>query len=104
MQQASDLPGRGRIPRGSAPGDQDHSTVIGVRIGNRIDETSGALAEATQDKAVKDLVGLTTVPVPMDRGGQAAYAFFSDATLGADPKFQYALYQSAEADVEYCSP
>jgi len=49
--------------------------------------------------AVKDLLGLTTVPVPQNRGGEAAYAFFSDSTLGVDPDFQYALYESSQSDV-----
>jgi hypothetical protein len=49
--------------------------------------------------AVKDLLSLTTAPVLSNRGGQAAYAFFSDATLGVDPDFQFALYQSSQNDV-----
>jgi hypothetical protein len=49
--------------------------------------------------AVKDLLGLTTAPVLSNRGGQAAYAFFSDATLVVDPDFQFALYQSSQNDV-----
>ncbi|HEX2657188.1 MAG TPA: DUF1592 domain-containing protein [Polyangia bacterium] len=46
--------------------------------------------------AVKDLLGLTTVPALQNRGGQASYAFFSDSTLGIDPDFQYALYESSQ--------
>lgn len=46
--------------------------------------------------AVKDLLGLTSVPIPQNRGGEAAYAFFSDSTLGIDPDFQYALYESTQ--------
>ena len=34
-----------------------------------------------------------------NRGGEAAYAFFSDATLGVDQDFQFALYQSSQNDV-----
>ena len=49
--------------------------------------------------AVKDLLGLTTAPILSNRGGQAAYAFFSDATLGVDENFQFALYQSSQDDV-----
>lgn len=49
--------------------------------------------------AVKDLLGLTTAPVLSNRGGQAQYAFFSDATLGVDPQFQFALYQASQNDV-----
>ena len=49
--------------------------------------------------AVKDLLGLTAAPVLTNRGGQAAYAFFSDATLGVDPEFQFALYQASQNDV-----
>ena len=49
--------------------------------------------------AAKDLLGLTTAPVLPSRGGQAAYAFFSDATLGVDPELQFALYQSSQNDV-----
>jgi hypothetical protein len=49
--------------------------------------------------AVKDLLGLTTAPVLTNRGGEAAYAFFSDVTLGVDAQFQFALYQSSQNDV-----
>jgi len=49
--------------------------------------------------AVKDLLGLTTVPALQNRGGEAAYAFFSDSTLGVDPDFQYALYESSQNTV-----
>jgi hypothetical protein len=49
--------------------------------------------------AVKDLLGLTTAPIPQNRGGEAAYAFFSDATLGVDPDFEYALYESSQTVV-----
>lgn len=49
--------------------------------------------------AVRDLLGLTTAPIPQNRGGEAAYAFFSDSTLGIDPDFQYALYESSQNDV-----
>ncbi len=49
--------------------------------------------------AVKDLLGLTTAPILSNRGGEAAYAFFSDATLGVDQDFQFALYQSSQNDV-----
>ena len=38
-------------------------------------------------------------PSLSNRGGEAAYAFFSDATLGVDPDFQFALYQSTQNDV-----
>ena len=46
--------------------------------------------------AVKDLLGLTTAPILTNRGGQAAYAFFSDATLGVDENFQFALYKASQ--------
>ena len=49
--------------------------------------------------AVKDLLALTTAPQLTNRGGEAAYAFFSDATLGVDEQFQFALYQSSQMDV-----
>ena len=49
--------------------------------------------------AVRDLLGLKTAPIPQNRGGEAAYAFFSDSTLGVDPDFQYALYESSQNDV-----
>ena len=49
--------------------------------------------------AVKDLVGLTTAPVLSNRGGEAAYAFFSDVTLNVDDQFQFSLYQSSQNDV-----
>lgn len=46
--------------------------------------------------AVKDLLGLTTAPVLSNRGGEAAYAFFSDVSLGVDDQFQFALYDGAQ--------
>jgi hypothetical protein len=46
--------------------------------------------------AVKDLLGISTAPVLTNRGGQAAYAFFADATLKVDPDFQFALYQTSQ--------
>src|SRR5436305_510545 len=49
--------------------------------------------------AVKDLLGLTTAPILSNRGGEATYAFFGDATLGVDADFQFALYQSSQNDV-----
>ena len=49
--------------------------------------------------AVKDLLGLTAAPMLSNRGGQAAYAFFSDATLGVDAEFQFALYKASQNDV-----
>ena len=50
-------------------------------------------------RAVKDLLGLRAAPVLTNRGGQAAYAFFGDATLGVDENFQFALYQASQDDV-----
>jgi len=49
--------------------------------------------------AVKDLLGLASPPAVQNRGGEAAYAFFSDATLGVDPDFQYALYEASQTTV-----
>jgi hypothetical protein len=49
--------------------------------------------------AVKDLLGLAAAPVLSNRGGQAAYAFFADATLDVDENFQFALYQAAQGEV-----
>ncbi|HEV3189536.1 MAG TPA: DUF1592 domain-containing protein, partial [Polyangiaceae bacterium] len=46
--------------------------------------------------AVKDLLGLATAPVLTNRGGEPAYAFFSDSSLGVDPGFQFALYQASQ--------
>ena len=43
--------------------------------------------------AVKDLLGLPTAPLLTNRGGEAQWAFFSDASLGVDDSFEYALYQ-----------
>ena len=49
--------------------------------------------------AVKDLLGLAAAPALSNRGGQAAHAFFGDATLDVDENFQYALYQAAQGEV-----
>ena len=49
--------------------------------------------------AVKDLLGITTAPVLSNRGGEAAYAFFSDVSLGVDNMFQYALYDAAQKTI-----
>lgn len=47
--------------------------------------------------AVRDLLGLATTPELTNRGGEAQYAFFGDATLGVDPDFQFALFQAVDA-------
>jgi hypothetical protein len=49
--------------------------------------------------AVKDLLGLATAPPLNNRGGQAAYAFFSDAQLKIEPDFQFALYEASQTTV-----
>jgi hypothetical protein len=49
--------------------------------------------------AVKDLLNLSSAPMPTNLGGQAEFAFFSDVTLGMDPDFQYALYQQTQDTV-----
>jgi hypothetical protein len=49
--------------------------------------------------AVKDLLNLPTAPQLTNRGGEAQWAFFSDASLGVDDSFEYALYQAAEAAI-----
>ena len=46
--------------------------------------------------AVRDLLGLAAPPVLTNRGGQAAYALFSDVSLGVDEGFQFALYEASE--------
>src|SRR3954467_4099473 len=43
--------------------------------------------------AVKDLLGLPSAPLLTNRGGEAQWAFFGDASLGVDDSFEYALYQ-----------
>jgi hypothetical protein len=54
--------------------------------------------------AVRDLLGLTATPVLTNRGGQAAYAFFSDVALGVDESFQYALYEASEQVLRDIAP
>jgi hypothetical protein len=46
---------------------------------------------------VKDLLGLTTAPQLTNRGGEAQWAFFSDASLGVDDSFEFGLYQAVES-------
>jgi hypothetical protein len=46
--------------------------------------------------AVADLLGLATPPALANRGGEAQWAFFSDASLGVDDGFQYALFQAID--------
>jgi len=46
--------------------------------------------------AVKDLLLLPSAPLLTNRGGEAQWAFFSDASLGVDDSFEYALYQVVE--------
>jgi hypothetical protein len=43
--------------------------------------------------SLKDLLELPSTPQLTNRGGEAQWAFFSDASLGVDDSFQYALYQ-----------
>ncbi len=47
--------------------------------------------------AVQSLLKLKTAPVLSSRGGQQAFAFFSDSTLGVDSSMQYDMYNQAEA-------
>ncbi len=47
--------------------------------------------------SLKDLLGLPSAPQLTNRGGEAQWAFFSDASLGVDDSFQYALYQAVES-------
>ena len=46
--------------------------------------------------AVQTLLGLTTAPVLSSRGGEQAFAFFSDASLGVDNPMQFDMYTQAE--------
>jgi hypothetical protein len=46
--------------------------------------------------AVQTLLGLKTAPVLSSRGGEQAFAFFSDSTLGVDNGMQYDMYIQAE--------
>ncbi|HEY1537152.1 MAG TPA: DUF1595 domain-containing protein [Polyangiaceae bacterium] len=43
--------------------------------------------------SLEDLLELPSAPLLTNRGGEAQWAFFSDASLGVDDSFQYALYQ-----------
>ena len=51
------------------------------------------MGHAVKDSWPRDGAVLT------NRGGEAAFAFFSDATLGVDPDFQFALYQASQKTV-----
>ena len=42
--------------------------------------------------AVQTLLGLSTPPVLTSRGGEASFAFFSDASLGVDNDMQFNMY------------
>src|SRR6185295_19475563 len=46
--------------------------------------------------AVKDVLGLATAPQLTNRGGEAQWAFFGDASLGVDDAFEYALFQAVD--------
>jgi hypothetical protein len=46
--------------------------------------------------AVKDVLGLASAPQLTNRGGESQWAFFSDASLGVDDSFQYALFQAVD--------
>jgi hypothetical protein len=47
--------------------------------------------------SLQDLLGLPSAPQLTNRGGEAQWAFFSDASLGVDDSFQYALYQVVDS-------
>ncbi|HVV17691.1 MAG TPA: DUF1592 domain-containing protein [Polyangia bacterium] len=47
--------------------------------------------------AVQTLLGLKTAPALSSRGGEQAFAFFSDSTLGVDNAMQFDMYNQAEA-------
>ena len=44
--------------------------------------------------AVQSLLNLPSPPALISRGGEATYAFFSDATLGVDDSMLYAIYNA----------
>ncbi|HVY36845.1 MAG TPA: DUF1592 domain-containing protein [Polyangia bacterium] len=47
--------------------------------------------------AVQTLLNLKSAPVLSSRGGEQAFAFFSDSTLGVDNAMQFDMYNQAEA-------
>ena len=47
--------------------------------------------------SLQDLLQLPSAPQLTNRGGEAQWAFFSDASLGVDDSFQYALYQVVDS-------
>jgi hypothetical protein len=47
--------------------------------------------------AVRDVLGLAVAPQLTNRGGEAQWAFFSDASLGVDDSFQYGLFQAVDS-------
>jgi hypothetical protein len=49
--------------------------------------------------AVKDLLALQTAPVLTERGGESAYAFFSDVSNGIDSPMLFNMYQLAQTAV-----
>ena len=47
--------------------------------------------------SLQALLELPSAPQLTNRGGEAQWAFFSDASLGVDDSFQYALYQVVDS-------
>src|SRR5262249_19246367 len=88
MSGSGGAPGGGSTGTGGTGGGGTPCTAIGS-----IPRRLWRLSVEQWGASVKDLLGLTTAPVLQSRGLEAAYAFFSDVSLGVDPDFQFALYQ-----------
>jgi hypothetical protein len=54
--------------------------------------------------AVQSLLNLPSPPALISRGGEATYAFFSDATLGVDDSMLYAIYNVLDGATTQIDP
>jgi hypothetical protein len=77
---------------GSGTGGSSSSCVSLPPIARRV----WRLSVEQYQSAVKDILQLPVAPQLTNRGGEAAWAFFSDASLGVDDSFEYGLYQAIE--------
>jgi hypothetical protein len=97
----------GAIPSSGSASDASTSGRSGSASGGGTTPACTALAAVPRrlwrlsveqyGNAVRDLLGLSAPPALDNRGGEPAYALFSDASLGVDASFQFALYQSSQA-------
>src|SRR5450755_580645 len=91
---SSSTPGGGASTSGGAGSTPDSATCQALPT---LPRRLWRLSVEQYQQAVKDLLQLPAAPILTNRGGEAQWAFFSDASLRVDDSFQYGLYEAIES-------